>query len=167
RGEREGVLAVLQGGEGLFERGTGRVGGPRVLVVALAGATDTVLRVGGGLVDRHDHRAGAGVGFLPDVDGACLESVAGGVCNHAPSLRAGPQEPLTTAGDPMTTGRTEKGRRRVGKIRSPTALRAPCRFQRLTTAAAAARAGRNHPADRADPAAGNHHWTGTAHPAGR
>ena len=47
----------------------------RRVLVAQPGRADRVLRVRGGLVDRRDHRAGAGLGLLAGVDGERLEAV--------------------------------------------------------------------------------------------
>ena len=57
----------------LLQRGAGRVGRAAVLVAA-AQPAHAVLLVGGGGVDRRDHRAGHRVGLVARVDGPGLES---------------------------------------------------------------------------------------------
>ena len=72
-GEREAAPAALQRGQALLQRVAGRVGRPRVLV-SQSRRADGVLGVGGGLVDRWHHRAGARLGLLARVDGQRLEA---------------------------------------------------------------------------------------------
>src|SRR5262249_16355665 len=88
RREGEPVLGALERGEAELERLARRVGGARV-VVALVLA-NRLLDVGGGLVDRDDHRAGGRIRLLPLVDGARLEV-------HSPAiLGERPEAPSAT-----------------------------------------------------------------------
>src|SRR5207248_210348 len=102
---RQGVPPALQRGKRLLQRAPGRVRGPRVLVVALACPAHAVLRVGRGLVDRHDDRAGARVRLLPGVDGPGLEAEYGVVVDHAPRVRPTLENPATWDKSDASAGR--------------------------------------------------------------
>src|SRR5690606_21159414 len=88
--ERETATAALQGGEVLLQGGPGGVGAAAVLVAA-AQAADTVLLVGGDLVDRRDDRARQGVGGVARVDRERLEVLTDVPVAHGPegSARGG------------------------------------------------------------------------------
>src|SRR5690606_13941035 len=81
--ERETATAALQGGEVLLQGGPGGVGAAAVLVAA-AQAADTVLLVGGDLVDRRDVRARQGVGGVARVDRERLEVLTDVPVAHGP-----------------------------------------------------------------------------------
>lgn len=74
-GEAQAVRATFERGEGRFQRGASGVAGAGI-VVALVHAHG-FLSKGAGLVNRDDHRASGGVGFLTGVDGAGGKTVVG------------------------------------------------------------------------------------------
>src|SRR5205807_276724 len=72
-GEGETEAAIVQRRQACLEGSAGRVGRARVVVALVH--PDFGLRVGAGLVDGHDDRAGGRIGLLADVDGAGGETV--------------------------------------------------------------------------------------------
>ena len=74
-GEAEAVLAAFERSEVALEREARRVMRARVLVALIL--AERLLGVCRGLVDRHHHRAGGGIGILPGVDRAGSESGVG------------------------------------------------------------------------------------------
>ncbi len=66
--EGEAVLRVLQRGEARFERGARRIASARILVAFIL--AQTRLRIGRGLEDRCNRRAGRGIRLLPGMNRA-------------------------------------------------------------------------------------------------
>ena len=94
--EREPALAAFERGE-RAARAPRASGSPTARVVPHLRVADVVLGVRRGLIDRHVHRAEGGVGILPGVDRARLESV-GPQRGGRPSRPASPLELLPARG---------------------------------------------------------------------
>ena len=84
------VLGVFQRREAGLERPAGRVGTAAVDV--LARLAELELDVGGGGMDRRNHRAGCRIRLLPDVDGLGREALV----FHGESVRVGSGSVKTT-----------------------------------------------------------------------
>src|SRR5206468_3182178 len=98
-------------------RGVVRAG----VLVALVMA-ERLLRIGRGLIDRHDDRAGGGVGLLPGVDGAGAEAGLGTqrrfAAHHSPpamncSMSKRVRIPITVPFSRTSTAGLREARRRV------------------------------------------------------
>ena len=79
------ALAALQRRQAGLQRRARRVAAARVLVALVLARR--LLGVGRGRVDRHDRRAGGGVGVLAGVDGPRGEAALGSVISHSRCLR--------------------------------------------------------------------------------